>query len=302
MLFVRRFIALVCVLVALLALPPAVLAAPSPTTQSVRPATPTQGRGGVEVSVTPGASGLRIGHTYTFSTTLRTDTNTTVRARRLTLTLPKGTTLATCQGVGGVGTCRIAGTRAILLLDQNVAPGTLVSMTVAATLSPALRDGRRMTLRGGADYRVPHAMRRVRVSRQVPVYAPYADLGLTATTYGSFSIGSTTNAYIFHLTNSGDRDSAYSPTTLSMLLPPGVRYVGVMGQDWACREVTVNGPYSVLCTYSGNIPVGTDAPAVLVQVAVDATAAPSATATARVALAGDHNDANDSADVSYTLQ
>ncbi|MBW2413957.1 MAG: DUF11 domain-containing protein [Deltaproteobacteria bacterium] len=124
---------------------------------------------------------------------------------------------------------------------------------------------------------------------------PIADLAITKTHAGDFSIGSNED-FTITVTNNGPHAAA-GPITVTDTLPVGLTYVSGTGTGWACGAVGQD----VTCT-NGGLASGASLPALTLTVAVAAAAAPSVNNTATVSAPDfDNQAANDSDTDSVTV-
>jgi uncharacterized repeat protein (TIGR01451 family) len=121
---------------------------------------------------------------------------------------------------------------------------------------------------------------------------PVADLAITKSHAGNFTVGTNGVYTLGGITNNGPSD-ATGTITVTDTLPAGLTYVSAAGTGWACDAVG----HTVTCTRPGPLAVLASAPSITLTVSVGAAAFPGVTNTVSVTSGAFDNVAANSTNV-----
>jgi len=210
----------------------------------------------------------------------------TLGAITVTDVLPVGLTFVSATGTGwscafaaGTLTCTAPGplaggaSLANIALTVTVGAGAAPSVSNTATVSTTVADANPANNSSAVTN---------------PVLVPAPDLSIAKSHSGSFVVGST-GTFTLTVTNAGTLATA-AATTVTDVLPAGLTFSSASSGTFTCAHAAG----TVTCTRATPIAVG-EVETIALVVNVTAAAIPGVTNTATVAVAGDGNNANNSA-------
>ncbi|MEP1059936.1 MULTISPECIES: DUF7507 domain-containing protein [Cyanophyceae] len=237
------------------------------------PATATVSVGSADIAVTKtGPATVAAGSNLTYSITATNNGPAAAANVIIKDTLPTGTTFVNATN-GGTAASSVVTWPTI----SSLANGASVTyqVTVQAPASGTLLN----TVSSTSTTFDPTAANNngsLPVSQVNTTVTPSADLSLTKTHSGSFTVGQN-GTYTLTVANTGP-SSAGNPITVTDTLPVGLTFVSGTGTGWTCSAVG----QTVTCTNPNPLASGTNS-TITLTVAVGASAAPSVTNTATVA-------------------
>ena len=234
---------------------------------------------------TQGQVGATYGITVTNSGAAPTSGNVMVAD-----TLPTGLTPTAIAGTGrtctlGTLTC----TRGDVLAASASYPAITLTVTVANNAPASVTNT--ATVSGGGELVTTND-----IATNPTVVTQLADLTITSSHSGNFSLGQSGATYAITATNSGAGASSGTVTVVDTL-PAGLTATAISGAGWTCNLTTLS------CTRNDVLAAATSYPAITITVNVTATTAGNVTNTATVSGGGEVITTNDTAtDVTALIQ
>lgn len=252
----------------------------------------------LSVTKTDGVTTTNQGASLTYTVVVTNNGTYSVTAS-VTDTIPAGLTGATWTCVASAGSsCAAASGSGNISTSATLEPNDTATYTVNATVT-ASSGSIANTVTVAPPSWLTDATPANNSATDTDTVVAAADLSITKTAVGAFSVGSNAS-YTLTARNNGPQ-SAAGTITVSDTLPAGLTYVSATGTGWTCSHSSG----TVTCTRSGPVTSGTTLPAITLTVAVGAAAAPSVVNTATVAssttLDPDTTDNSSSATTAVTV-
>ncbi|MBW4519692.1 MAG: DUF11 domain-containing protein [Scytolyngbya sp. HA4215-MV1] len=236
------------------------------------PATATVSVGNADVVVTKtGPATVAAGSNFTYSITATNNGPAAAANVVLKDTLPAGATFVSATN-GGTLASGVVTWPTIASLASGAS--VTYQVTVQAPASGTLLNTASSTSTT-ADANPANNNGSLPASQVSTTVTPSADLSLTKTHGGSFTVGQNAT-YTLTVANTGP-STASSPITVTDTLPAGLTFVSGSGTGWICNAVG----QTVTCTNPNSLASGANS-TILLTVAVGASASPSVTNTAMV--------------------